>query len=48
LLEIYRDWSRSDQYIQVNELAKRYGGAYGLGIDYIKTMQKWAKEAEEK
>ncbi|WP_299366174.1 hydrolase [Winogradskyella sp.] len=48
LLEIYRDWSRSDQYIEVNELAKRYGGAYGLGIDYIKTMQKWAKEDEKK
>ena len=44
MLEIYRDWSRSDQYIEVNELAKRYGGAYGLGIDYIKTMQKWAEE----
>jgi nicotinamidase-related amidase len=44
MLEIYRDWSRSDQYLEVNALAKRYGGAYGLGIDYIKTMQKWAKE----
>jgi len=48
MLEIYRDWSRSDQYIQVNELAKKYGGAYGLGIDYIKTMQKWAKEEKKK
>ncbi len=48
MLEIYRDWARSDQYIEVNELAKRYGGAYGLGIDYIKTMQQWAKEAETK
>ncbi|MEO1012201.1 MAG: hydrolase [Bacteroidota bacterium] len=44
MLEVYRDWARSDQYVEVNELAKRYGGAYGLGIDYIKTMQKWAKE----
>ncbi|WP_425235699.1 hydrolase [Ulvibacterium sp.] len=44
MLEMYRDWSRSDQYLEVNKLAKRYGGAYGLGIDYIKTMQKWAKE----
>jgi len=48
LLEIYRDWARSDQYVEVNELAKRYGGAYGLGIDYIKTMQKWQKEASGK
>ena len=44
LLENYRDWARSAEYVEVNELAKRYGGAYGLGIDYIKTMQKWAKE----
>ncbi len=48
MLEIYRDWSRSDQYLEVNELAKRYGGAYGLGIDYIKTMQKWANEDKSK
>ena len=46
LLEIYRDWARSDQYVEVNNLAIKYGGAYGLGIDYIKTMQKWAKEAK--
>lgn len=44
LLENYRDWARSSEYVEVNELAKRYGGAYGLGIDYIKTMQKWSKE----
>ena len=46
MLEVYRDWARSDQYIEVNDLAKRYGGAYGLGIDYIKTMQKWSKEGK--
>lgn len=44
LLEIHRDWARADKYVEVNELAKRYGGGYGLGIDYIKTMQKWSKE----
>ena len=48
LLENYRDWSRSEEYVEVNELAKKYGGAYGLGIDYIKTMQKWAKEGDTK
>ncbi|MEM6718007.1 MAG: hydrolase [Bacteroidota bacterium] len=47
LLENYRDWARSEDYLAVNALAKRYGGAYGLGIDYIKTMQKWAKEEEK-
>ncbi|MEL6974070.1 MAG: hydrolase [Bacteroidota bacterium] len=49
MLEIYRDWARSDQYLEVNKLAKKYGGAYGLGIDYIKTMQKWmAEDAADK
>ncbi|MEM7549894.1 MAG: hydrolase [Bacteroidota bacterium] len=46
LLEIYRDWARSDQYIEVNNIAKKYGGAYGLGVDYIKTMTKWIKAGE--
>ncbi|MEL6560211.1 MAG: hydrolase [Bacteroidota bacterium] len=44
LLELHRDWARADKYVEVNDLAKRYGGGYGLGIDYIKTMQKWSKE----
>ena len=44
LLELHRDWARASKYVEVNDLAKRYGGGYGLGIDYIKTMQKWAEE----
>ncbi len=44
LLELHRDWARSSKYVEVNDLAKRYGGGYGLGIDYIKTMQKWSEE----
>lgn len=44
LLELHRDWARAKNYKAVNDLAKRYGGGYGLGIDYIKTMQKWAEE----
>lgn len=49
LLEIHRDWARSDKYNEVVKISKRYGGAYGLGIDYIKTMSKWmtGKEASE-
>lgn len=52
LLEIHRDWARSDKYNEVVKISKKYGGAYGLGIDYIKTMSKWltgkeASEAEE-
>ncbi|WPP48727.1 hydrolase [Catalinimonas niigatensis] len=44
LLEIHRDWARSDMYAPVMKIFKKYGGAYGLGIDYIKTMQEWSKE----
>lgn len=46
LLEIHRDWARSDMYLEVLEVSKKYGGAYGLGIDYIKTMTEWMKEEE--
>ena len=44
LLEVHRDWARSDMYVPVIEISKKYGGAYGLGIDYIKTMGEWMKE----
>lgn len=44
LLEVHRDWARSDIYLDVLKIAKKYGGAFGLGIDYIKTMQEWSKE----
>ena len=46
LLEIHRDWARSDVYNEVVAISKRYGGAYGLGIDYIKTMSKWLTGVE--
>jgi len=47
LLEIHRDWARSDKYMQVVKISKKYGGAYGLGIDYIKTMKTWIEENGE-
>lgn len=47
LLEIHRDWARSDKYMDVVKISKRYGGAYGLGIDYIKTMKAWMDEEEK-
>ena len=49
LLEIHRDWARDKKYNDVVKISKKYGGAYGLGIDYIKTMSKWmtGKEASE-
>lgn len=38
LLEIQRDWARSETYQITNEIAKQHGGGYGLGIIYAKTM----------
>jgi nicotinamidase-related amidase len=38
LLELQRDWARSETYNQTMENAKKYGGAYGLGVIYAKTM----------
>lgn len=46
MLEIHRDWARSDMYMPILEISKKYGGAYGLGIDYIKTMSEWMKEGD--
>jgi len=43
LLELQRDWARSETYNAVTGLAATYGGAYGLGIIYAKTMQSWRK-----
>jgi nicotinamidase-related amidase len=38
LLELQRDWARAETYNAVTGLAATYGGAYGLGIIYAKTM----------
>ena len=38
LLELQRDWARSETYNEVTRLAATYGGAYGLGIIYAKTV----------
>jgi nicotinamidase-related amidase len=38
LLELQRDWARTETYDAVTGLAKTFGGAYGLGIIYAKTM----------
>ncbi|MEM9290505.1 MAG: hydrolase [Acidobacteriota bacterium] len=47
LLELHRDWARVGKYNEVNAISIEHGGGYGLGIDYIKTMQRWAKEDAE-
>ena len=38
LLELQRDWARSETYVETNEGAKKHGGGYGLGIIYAKEM----------
>jgi nicotinamidase-related amidase len=38
LLELQRDWARSDTYEATTTIAKEHGGGYGLGIIYAKDM----------
>jgi nicotinamidase-related amidase len=38
LLELQRDWARGETYELTTGIAKRFGGAYGLGLIYAKTM----------
>jgi len=40
LLELQRDWARSETYKATTELVKKYGGAYGIGIQYGQEMIK--------
>ena len=38
LLELQRDWARTDSYGIATGIAKKFGGAYGLGIIYARSM----------
>ncbi len=38
LLELQRDWARSETYQATTGVARMFGGAYGLGIIYAGTM----------
>ncbi|MEJ8812713.1 hydrolase [Variovorax ureilyticus] len=38
LLELQRDWARAETYDLTTGIAKKVGGAYGIGIHYAKTM----------
>jgi len=38
LLELQRDWARAETYDMTTGIAKKFGGSYGLGIIYAKTM----------
>jgi nicotinamidase-related amidase len=40
VLELQRDWARQETYVAVTNLFVKYGGAYGLGIQYAKEMLK--------
>jgi nicotinamidase-related amidase len=38
LLEMQRDWARAETYDMTTGVAKSFGGAYGLGIIYARSM----------
>jgi nicotinamidase-related amidase len=38
LLELQRDWARSETYAATTGVARSFGGAYGLGLIYANTM----------
>jgi nicotinamidase-related amidase len=38
LLELQRDWARGETYELTTGIAKKVGGAYGLGMIYAKIM----------
>lgn len=38
LLELQRDWARGKTYELTTGIARKVGGAYGLGVTYAKTM----------
>ncbi|HJO64189.1 MAG TPA: hydrolase [Sphingomonas sanguinis] len=38
LLELQRDWARTETYASTTGIARNWGGAYGLGVTYAKSM----------
>jgi nicotinamidase-related amidase len=38
MLEWQRDWAETDTYNAVTEIVKNHLGAYGVGIEYAKTL----------
>jgi nicotinamidase-related amidase len=38
VLELQRDWARQETYVAVTDLMKKYGGAYGIGVQYAHEM----------
>ena len=48
VLEWQRDWSRKETYDEVTHLLSQVSGAYGMGIDYAKTILHKAPQRAEK
>jgi nicotinamidase-related amidase len=46
LLELQRDWARTETYALTTGIAKAHGGAYGLGLIYANTMLPGHTEAD--
>ena len=40
VLELQRDWARQETYKAVNDLVVKYGGSYGIGVQYAREMLK--------
>jgi len=38
LLELQRDWARTETYVATTDVAIKYAGAYGLGVVYARSM----------
>ena len=38
LLELQRDWARSETYELTTGIARKFGGSYGLGVQYARAM----------
>lgn len=38
LLELQRDWARTESYDSTTGIAKVFGGSYGIGVTYAKSM----------
>lgn len=38
LLELQRDWARTETYDVTTSIARKFGGAFGVGIQYVNTM----------
>lgn len=44
LLELQRDWARSETSSAVGDIARAHAGTYGLGAEYVYTMLAWDRE----